>query len=62
MIRLVEVLSPVRKKQLLTHLRLAGKRLGLLIHFHVVLVKDGIARIVYGPEEETLGKPHEATV
>jgi hypothetical protein len=34
----------------------------LLIHFHVVLVKDGIARIVYGPEEETLGKPHEATV
>jgi GxxExxY protein len=29
----VEELAPVHKKQLLTYLRLAGKRLGLLINF-----------------------------
>ena len=36
------------KKQLLTHLRLACKRLGLLINFNVALIKDGITRIANG--------------
>jgi GxxExxY protein len=39
-------LAPVYKKQLLTYLRLSGMRLGLLINFNVVLIKDGIVRIV----------------
>ena len=45
-IKSVEVLAPVHKKQLLTYLRLADKRLGLLINFNVALIKDGITRIV----------------
>jgi GxxExxY protein len=44
-IKSVEMTAPVYKKQLLTYLRLAGKRLGLLINFNVVLIKDGISRI-----------------
>lgn len=56
-IKSVEVLAPVHKKQLLTYLRLADKRLGLLINFHVPLIKDGIYRIVHRLEEETLAKP-----
>ncbi len=44
-IKSVEVVAPVHKKQLLTHLRLADKRLGLLINFNVALIKDGITRI-----------------
>ncbi len=40
----VEVLAPVHKKQLLTYLRLADKRLGLLINFGEKLIKDGINR------------------
>ena len=44
----VESLAPVHKKQLLTYLRLADKRLGLLINFHMVLIKDGITRVVNG--------------
>jgi len=56
-IKSVEVLAPVHKKQLLTYLRLADKRLGLLINFHVALIKDGITRIVNGLEEETHAKP-----
>ena len=42
----VENVQPVHKKQLLTYLRLADKRLGLLINFGAALLKDGITRIV----------------
>jgi GxxExxY protein len=47
-IKSVEAVAPVHKKQLLTHLRLSNKRLGLLINFNVVLIKEGIARIANG--------------
>ncbi len=42
----VEQVAPVHKKQLLTYLRLADKRLGLLINFGAALIKDGISRVV----------------
>ena len=42
----VENVLPVHNKQLLTYLRLTGKRLGLLINFNNELMKDGIVRIV----------------
>jgi GxxExxY protein len=42
----VEGVAPVHKKQLLTYLRLADKRLGLLINFGEARIKDGITRIV----------------
>jgi len=42
----VENLSPVHHKQLLTYLKLTDMKLGLLINFNVVLLKDGIHRIV----------------
>ena len=41
----------------MTYLRLADKRLGLLINFHVALIKDGITRIVNGLEEDAHAKP-----
>jgi GxxExxY protein len=44
-------ISPVHKKQLRTYLRLAEKRLGLLINFNVFLIKDGITRVVNGLDE-----------
>ena len=47
----VEEVAPVHKKQLLTYLRLADKRLGLLINFGVAKIKDGISRIVNGLPE-----------
>ena len=50
-IKSVETLAPVHKKQLLTHLRLADKRLGLLINFGAALIKDGITRIANGLQE-----------
>ena len=42
----VEAVAPVHKKQLLTYLRLADKRLGLLINFGAPIIKQGIFRIV----------------
>jgi GxxExxY protein len=47
----VEEVARVHKKQLLTYLRLADRRLGLLINFGAELVKDGISRVVNGLEE-----------
>jgi GxxExxY protein len=47
----IEAIAPVHKKVLLTYLRLADKRLGLLINFGVELIKNGISRIVNHLEE-----------
>lgn len=44
-------IAPVHAKQLLTYLRLADKRLGLLVNFGEALIKDGIKRIVNGLKE-----------
>jgi GxxExxY protein len=47
----VEQEAPVHRKQLLTYLRLADKRLGLLINFGASRIKDGITRLVNGLPE-----------
>jgi len=45
-------LHPVDYSQTLSHLRLLGLQVGLLINFHVVMLKDGIKRIVNNYKEE----------
>ena len=45
-IKSLEVLAPVHKKQLLTYLKVADKRLGLLLNFGEALIKNGITRVV----------------
>ena len=50
-IKALETIAPVHKKQLLTYLKLADKRLGLRINFNVALIKDAITRIVNGLQE-----------
>jgi len=52
-----EALHPVDEAQLLSHLRLLNLPIGLLINFHVVLLKDGIHRMVNNYQE-----PCEETV
>jgi GxxExxY protein len=49
-IKSVVEVSDVHRKQLLTYLRLANLRLGLLINFNVALIKNGIVRIANGIE------------
>jgi len=46
-----EAIHPVDYAQLLSHLRLLDLQVGLLINFHVILLKDGIKRIVNNYQE-----------
>ena len=55
-IKCKEALHPVDQAQLLSHLRLLDLQVGLLINFHVLLLKDGIKRMVNNYRE-----PPEAT-
>jgi GxxExxY protein len=44
-VKSVESIHPVHKQQLLTYLKISGKRVGLLINFNTALIKDGITRV-----------------
>jgi GxxExxY protein len=45
-LKAVDEMNPVWEAQVLSHLKLTGKRLGFLINFNVSLIKDGIKRII----------------
>ena len=45
-LKAVEQLTAIFEAQLLSYLRLTGKKVGLLINFHVPVLKNGIKRIV----------------
>lgn len=47
-VKAVEKLHPIHQVQLLTYLRLTGRKLGLLVNFGQEYVKDGIVRVVNG--------------
>ena len=42
----VDTFHPIHEAQLMTYLRTANKKIGLLINFNVLLLKDGIKRII----------------
>ena len=46
-----EALHPLDEAQLLSHLRLLNLQIGLLINFHVLVLKDGIRRMVNNYQE-----------
>lgn len=47
-VKAVASLLPIHEAQLLSYLRLSGHRVGLLINFHVPMLRDGIRRMVDG--------------
>jgi len=59
-IKCKEALHPIDWAQILSHLRLLNLQVGLLINFHVVVLKDGIKRVVNNyhelPEESALNE------
>jgi GxxExxY protein len=44
----VSEVLPIHRAQLLSYLKLSRKRVGLLLNFNVVHLKDGIIRVVNG--------------
>jgi GxxExxY protein len=45
-VKSVDKLLPIHEAQVLTYLRLSGRKTALLINFNVTLLKDGIRRFV----------------
>jgi GxxExxY protein len=45
-LKAVDELNPAWEAQLLSHLKLSGKKLGFIINFNVPRIKDGIKRII----------------
>ena len=52
--KVLEHVLPVHLAQLRTYLKLANRRLGLLINYNVVLLKDGVHRVVNGEADYDL--------
>ena len=44
-VKALDALHPIHTAQLLTYLRFAERRLGLLLNFNVPLMKEGIKRV-----------------
>jgi GxxExxY protein len=42
----IEAFAPIHEAIILTYIRLSGCRLGLLINFNVMVLKDGIKRYI----------------
>ena len=49
-LKAVECLAPIHEAVMLTYLRLSGCRIGLLINFDVVTLKEGIRRFRIGQD------------
>ena len=47
-LKAIDAILPVHEAQLITYLKLSGKRLGLLINFNQATLKDGIKRRLNG--------------
>ena len=49
-VKSVEALAPIHEAQLLTYVKIGGYRLGLLMNFNVLVLKNGIRRKILGYE------------
>jgi GxxExxY protein len=49
-VKSVEAIHPVHGAQLLSHMRLSGIRVDLLINFNVLRLREGIKRMVDGKD------------
>ncbi len=45
-VKSIEAIAPIHLAQTLTYLRFLNLKLGLVLNFHSVLIKDGIRRVV----------------
>ena len=46
-LKAVDTLLPIHEAQVLTYMKFAQKRLGLLINFNVTLLKNGLRRFIF---------------
>ncbi len=53
-IKSVDSLSAIHQAQVISYLKLSGKKLGMLINFNVLHLRDGIRRVVNGLDSSKL--------
>jgi GxxExxY protein len=61
-LKAVDAVEPLHEAQLLSFMKLANKRLGLLINFNVPLLRDGIRRKIYDKDyykDKAVAKVHD---
>lgn len=46
-LKAIDQIGPIHEAIVLTYLKLSGRRVGLLINFHVAVLKDGIRRYIW---------------
>lgn len=51
-LKAVEALAPIHSAQVISYLKAARHELGLLINFHVRVLKDGVKRVVLSKGDE----------
>jgi len=51
-LKCVERVLPVHRAQLLSYLKLTGHKLGLLLNFNVAHMRNGVHRVINGPEND----------
>ena len=47
-VKSVDAVAPIHEAQLISYLKLSGCKVGLLMNFNVLQLKDGIRRFVNG--------------
>jgi GxxExxY protein len=47
-LKAVDAVNPICKQQVLSYLKLSGKKVGLLINFNVDVLREGVERIIHG--------------
>ena len=57
----IEQLAPIHEAVVLTYLKLSGYTLGLLINFHVPILKDGIRRYIWREHKDLTAVPTAIT-
>ena len=45
-LKAVDLINPVWEAQIISHLKLTGKRIGFLVNFNVPIIKNGIKRFI----------------
>jgi len=48
----IEEIAPIHESVVLTYLKLSGNTVGLLINFHVTVLKDGIRRYIWKEQQQ----------
>jgi hypothetical protein len=59
-LKAIEQIAPIHEAVVLTYLKLSGMSVGLLINFHVAILKDGIRRYIWRERKEFTTEPAKA--